>query len=1367
MLSPLALTHGGESGNITKRTEYEETGHGDMLSPRAIYSKVRNIRSQATFNLMMKMAPSALASVRQEFHVRNDRVTLEEFIYIMSKHLIIQNSRNECTITISHEQLEFASSMNEIFKEVDMNGDGYLEWEEFTKLTVEKASTLNKRYAVNGIPNYYDSSSELDSSAHYRHRHDISHICPLPKMGAFALTEDHKNAIWIINARTGTLMTTIRTDAVPLALENIPEKDLLLATCADMTMITILLDDPMPSKKFSISSAWPTSGAQMSLAWMPSSKLLYSGSTNGVIYAWDLRKKTISATLRGHTDIVMSLLGLKKLDNLVSASLDSTIGVWDTYTNSMILKLEGHRKGVFSLSYNPDARLLISCGFDHDAFVWSPFVNSLVFRLKGHHASLVGCQCVENSSEVITADAFGVFKVWDIRNFVCVQTFGTTENRSSDLHTELTCFFHTKLPLLPGQTEVDSRIFAASKWLYSFDQMRVVHELTTDKYAVLWTSFIEESWLIMTASAKNLTVWDALLGSKTIINENICGEELTACCMDDRRRKIVIGDILGRIKVYNPINGTPMKSCAGDLKCAVQSLAYVDESRKFIAGYVNGHIRIYDESHLDDCMLLRAFDVLNIHSNLTSMSYSVCDKTVASASSSEHTVKFWDFDTGKCDLELDVCSTTESIVQILYLSPYPLLLTSDSLGNVTIWGSSGCRWKGSRLSGFLNQTPQSAEYEPRTKFSMTLNLNPNSSSGNGMEDTPRRILPPIPPEAADDDLSTTTPGTAVSSSVKSVSALMGRCDSVDQAQALHTLFSLHTETIEPSVLEESLRETSDATHKWGPVAAALAVTWDSENNHIYTGDEQGNIRKWDISDVIDDLGGLTMLQSKRGIPKDVFKITRHKYRNYRSAMVPANPPETTYVLGHRSRDSYLGVEFCWTLAAHKQSIVHCNWTRYGLLTSCTARLLKMWTGDGRPIGILMQGVPIGMRSQMWNLELNIDSIVKNENEELNKTMDKVIEISKDSNLPDIRHHFSSSSLESSAEIAKLSTSSLRKRIEKSGRILGLIFENDNDNGRDRNNSFAEPDVSNCNNIAVDETSTTRDSIISKSAKIALDEANAAETENMVYENDKPLTEAQQKRKNRIMNTIVDTYERQQNNNSNNNNHSATATDLPTLRMITSGVTVDVNAIEGLSNSMYLEDVSLGRRRGPKLSTPTRPYSNNQNSPSQHQHSPNKRSPHLHNSLTTTTISSSNSPDKRSTQRSNSVKFSAKERLDPVRTACSKYSSYHKLEECLSMNIRGPLSPAEKELKARKMSTLSPLLSPLLTSNKFKNTSGASLGTALSSSVQGAEVASESEADVDAPTTTFDDNPSFGEESTTHHPAAISEAEVEGDPSPAV
>ena len=68
------------------------------------------------------------------------------------------------------------------------------------------------------------------------------------------------------------------------------------------------------------------------------------------------------------------------------------------------------------------------------------------------------------------------------------------------------------------QKEDDSKIYAASKNLFSFDQARVVHEATTDYANVVYLDFIPSTCSIVTASEKNVIVWDSLIGSKLFTN---------------------------------------------------------------------------------------------------------------------------------------------------------------------------------------------------------------------------------------------------------------------------------------------------------------------------------------------------------------------------------------------------------------------------------------------------------------------------------------------------------------------------------------------------------------------------------------------------------------------------------------------------------------------------------------------------------------------------------------------------------------------------------------------------------------------------------------------------------------------------------
>ena len=93
---------------------------------------------------------------------------------------------------------------------------------------------------------------------------------------------------------------------------------------------------------------------------------------------------------------------------------------------------------------------------------------------------------IHTHTELITADVHGVFKLWDVRKFECVQTFSANlSGTEMEDNSRLCCFSYAKLKSGNSmQKEDDSRLYAASKQVMSFDQARVVHAATTDKSIV-------------------------------------------------------------------------------------------------------------------------------------------------------------------------------------------------------------------------------------------------------------------------------------------------------------------------------------------------------------------------------------------------------------------------------------------------------------------------------------------------------------------------------------------------------------------------------------------------------------------------------------------------------------------------------------------------------------------------------------------------------------------------------------------------------------------------------------------------------------------------------------------------------------------
>jgi hypothetical protein len=92
------------------------------------YAAIRNEREKATFAMMMRMNPEALTEIRKEFFARQDAITLDEFMYIMNKHLVNRKGDDSFVMETS-EKREFGLNLYELFKDIDINGDGNLEWQ--------------------------------------------------------------------------------------------------------------------------------------------------------------------------------------------------------------------------------------------------------------------------------------------------------------------------------------------------------------------------------------------------------------------------------------------------------------------------------------------------------------------------------------------------------------------------------------------------------------------------------------------------------------------------------------------------------------------------------------------------------------------------------------------------------------------------------------------------------------------------------------------------------------------------------------------------------------------------------------------------------------------------------------------------------------------------------------------------------------------------------------------------------------------------------------------------------------------------------------------------------------------------------------
>lgn len=378
---------------------------------------------------------------------------------------------------------------------------------------------------------------------------------------------------------------------------------------------------------------------------------------------------------------------------------------------------------------------------------------------------------------------------------------------------------------------------------------------------------------------------------------DICTDEISACCLDDRKRKIVIGEITGAIGVYNSSNGQLMKTVHKPERAVVMALQYYDAGKRFLAGYANGLICVYDENVLEECNLIRCFEEFNRHSEMLALRFCAHNYTVITAEASSNIARLWSYDSGKCDVELHVGFEEEnSIVAVAMLDPYPIVVTSDTTGNIILWGSRGIRWQGLRIAGFLNQNPPYCVQEVRDR---PIRADDDKRTGKKADDSSNddahqanqhlRVWPR-------DELRNTDPDADLDRALhkqitRQLSVLDSQKTAATRVRGLRASFNPLAEAfqVDPYVAATSKLTAEElyrqAEEKYGKISPAQSIAFAREEKLLFVGDDAGHVRCYDLRDVLEDLKAEQLLKDPLYCNR-ILGLCRAKKRNDAAALPP-------------------------------------------------------------------------------------------------------------------------------------------------------------------------------------------------------------------------------------------------------------------------------------------------------------------------------------------------------------------------------------------------------------------------------------------------------------------------------------------------
>ena len=536
-------------------------------------------------DIMSYINKDKLNLINDAFNKLGMGLTLDQFLQIMLHHADIESEK---------ESIDYVEKLIDAFKQIDVNGDETLEWDEFSNYIVETGISKQKNNFVNVIRNYHLSSITKDKT---KHDSEINKVYFFEKIKHLICLESESRKILVYNYNTGNLITSfLGHNGSVISAEYIQGQNLVVTSGSDNCLMFW-----NPSHNYQLMNKIPTREIQLALRWDNTSKYLITGGFDQMINIYKNLEFTEQGKLKNainlysmkrlHFEMITDILVLEKQKLIAACDLHGLITLWYLHNFENKDKLQdpkyGHHRGVLSLAVIEDRNWLLSCGTEHFVMVWDLVVGKHVGMLQGHSQSLIGVKVINGTNQIVTGDVSGIFKVWDSRDLSLVQTFSIPNNGNKKAQTFCVTSMNKK------------KIICGSDKVYFFDYEESQEGNLADSKLCICVLYNEVFNNFVTAHIDCIKIWDAETGQLKQVFRNITNAEISCVKFDYRKRKLFIGDVEGRVLLINILNGVQMKYF-NKHKDYVSSMAYYSEGKKFISASWDGFIKIHDDDSPDE-----------------------------------------------------------------------------------------------------------------------------------------------------------------------------------------------------------------------------------------------------------------------------------------------------------------------------------------------------------------------------------------------------------------------------------------------------------------------------------------------------------------------------------------------------------------------------------------------------------------------------------------------------------------------------------------------------------------------------------------------------------------------------------------------
>eukprot|EP00668_Euglena_longa_P003474 GGOE01004067.1.p1 GENE.GGOE01004067.1~~GGOE01004067.1.p1 ORF type:complete len:1256 (+),score=324.28 GGOE01004067.1:129-3896(+) len=528
-------------------------------------------------------------------------------------------------VDVGKDPASLRSLTSLLFDAIDTNGSGWVTWEEFSSyLVFQYGESASLHLRSTDIPQLTPTGKPLDRGCIH-----TSQVRYVPELDKFTLVEgtratSRNSGVYLASLEEHpSVVPLAEADGVDashfLAAEYLPWAEVFVCSTtghhhANLQFYALQHQELSDYRAVMVRRWHALEGHDLLRADADMCSVFASGRFGHLtIYKVpDIKEPTIVPNVvvqeQIHTAAITDFTFLTSLSakRVATCGLDGLLRVQDVQqlcshghgAGHPTLQIHRHQQGVLTLVYSAERNLIFAAGFEREISAWcaidvkDPLAFKLVSAESPHTDRIIHLEATGPNS-IVSTDASGVIKVWDIRSAGLVQSLHIAgEQRDGG-----TKFQVLAQALDPGRGElhiVGRNLSEMSCQLFSFCKLSGgLDDTVAHDGSVSVAVYHPKSNVFITAAGDNLKVWDAATGHLQQDFPCFARSHITAVCYDGSGRKFFMGTHMGMLTVHSIATGAVTFEYQ-ELPGEVLSICFLATVNHIVVACADHLVRLYN-----------------------------------------------------------------------------------------------------------------------------------------------------------------------------------------------------------------------------------------------------------------------------------------------------------------------------------------------------------------------------------------------------------------------------------------------------------------------------------------------------------------------------------------------------------------------------------------------------------------------------------------------------------------------------------------------------------------------------------------------------------------------------------------------------